>query len=165
MKVLVSGYQSIYMHCIVMPAKFDAKLSLSDWEKSNSLQKKVPIFKNISHPAIWKKDRLSYVSPWKSPIFLGLHFSCERDRQPVIKFNIDLEVLFIYRLIPTKSRKSLTEEKRLMCNGFNDISISFFSVHGISNSAMRAWISQTFFLLIPKRLGLPHSPIKRFILK
>jgi hypothetical protein len=45
-----------------------------------------------------------YLSPWKSPILLGLHSSCERGRKPVIKFNIDPEVFFfIFRLIPRKS--------------------------------------------------------------
>jgi hypothetical protein len=39
----------------------------------------------------------------KSHTFLGLNFSSEQDRQPTIKFNIDPEVFFIYRLIPRKS--------------------------------------------------------------
>jgi hypothetical protein len=38
----------------------------------------------------------------KSPTFFGSQFSCERDRQPTIQFTIDLEVPFIYRLIPRR---------------------------------------------------------------
>jgi hypothetical protein len=32
----------------------------------------------------------------KSPMFLGHHFSCERDRQPTFKSNIEAEILSIY---------------------------------------------------------------------
>jgi hypothetical protein len=46
---------------------------------------------NFSIPAIWKKSH-----------FFGFRFSCERYGQPTIKFSIDLEMLFIYRLIPSK---------------------------------------------------------------
>jgi hypothetical protein len=38
----------------------------------------------------------------KSSTFYRSEFSCERNKQPTVKFNIDLEVLFIYRLIPRK---------------------------------------------------------------
>jgi hypothetical protein len=52
------------------------------------------------NPAIWKKDIPLFE---KSLIFLGLDFFCKRDRQSTIEFNIDPEVLFIYRLIIRKS--------------------------------------------------------------
>jgi hypothetical protein len=54
----------------------------------------------ISHfqlPPFEKKDE---PSPWKKSHFFGSHFSCERGKQPTFKFDIDSEVLFIYRLIP-----------------------------------------------------------------
>jgi hypothetical protein len=38
----------------------------------------------------------------KSSTFLGSHFPCEQDRRPIYKFEIETEVLFIYRLIPRK---------------------------------------------------------------
>jgi hypothetical protein len=44
-----------------------------------------------------RKDR-----PWKKSHFFEAHFSCERNGQPNFKFDIDSEVLFIYRLIPRK---------------------------------------------------------------
>jgi hypothetical protein len=34
--------------------------------------------------------------------FLGAHFSCERDERSNFKFDVDLEVSFIYRRIPRK---------------------------------------------------------------
>jgi hypothetical protein len=61
--------------------------------------KKGPIFKTISNLAIWKNVR---PSRWKKSHFFRSPFSCERDKQPTMKFNIDTEVLFIYRLIPRK---------------------------------------------------------------
>jgi hypothetical protein len=36
------------------------------------------------------------------PCFFGSLFSCGRDKQTTFKFGKDLEVLFIYRLIPRK---------------------------------------------------------------
>jgi hypothetical protein len=61
MKVLVSGYQSIDMHCIVLLVKFDDELSISFLRKKQlftkekggqkyTFSKKVPIFKSISNP-------------------------------------------------------------------------------------------------------------------
>jgi hypothetical protein len=35
-------------------------------------------------------------------LFFGAHFSCERDGQPNFKFDTDLGVRFIYRLISRK---------------------------------------------------------------
>jgi hypothetical protein len=35
-------------------------------------------------------------------LFFEAHFSCKRDEQPSFKFDIDLEVRFVYRLIPKK---------------------------------------------------------------
>jgi hypothetical protein len=40
--------------------------------------------------------------PWKKSYFFGAHFPCEWDERPNFKFGIDLEVLFIYQLIPRK---------------------------------------------------------------
>jgi hypothetical protein len=40
---------------------------------------------------------------WKVSLFFGPHFSCEQDGQPNFKFDIDSEVLSIYRLIPRKT--------------------------------------------------------------
>jgi hypothetical protein len=75
--VPVYGYQSIDIHCIAVPVKFDGGLSMSflrneqlftkNWGSKPISFQKVPIFKNISNPAIWKKDR---PSPWNCPIFL-----------------------------------------------------------------------------------------------
>jgi hypothetical protein len=61
MKVLVSWYQSIDMHCIALPVKFEGGLSISFLRKKATLYKKrggqkytfskrVPIFKNILIP-------------------------------------------------------------------------------------------------------------------
>jgi hypothetical protein len=50
-------------------------------------------------PAFEKKDR---PSPSKKFHFFRSRFSCEKNRQPTIKFDIDLEVLLFYRLIPRK---------------------------------------------------------------
>jgi hypothetical protein len=36
----------------------------------------------------------------KSPTLFVAHFSFERDGQPTIKFNINPDMLFVYRLIP-----------------------------------------------------------------
>jgi hypothetical protein len=69
------------------------------WEISNSLQKKgeskdykifkpPPFGKRTDHPL--GKSLTCFVS----------HFSCERNKQPTFKFNIEAETLFIYRLIP-----------------------------------------------------------------
>jgi hypothetical protein len=40
--------------------------------------------------------------PFEKVSLCGSHFSCKRDRQPVFKFDMDPEVLFIYRLTPRK---------------------------------------------------------------
>jgi hypothetical protein len=66
------------MHCIVEPGKFDDVLFISLLRKKQIFTKKrgskvyifkkVPIFKNISSPAIWKNNR---GAPWKK-----LYFSC-----------------------------------------------------------------------------------------
>jgi hypothetical protein len=65
------------MHCIVVPVKIDGGLLLSVLRKKQLFTKtgvkslhfqKVPIFKNISNPAIWNIDR---ESPWKKS-----HFFC-----------------------------------------------------------------------------------------
>jgi hypothetical protein len=45
---------------------------------------------------------LSVAFPEKSLTFFEGHFFCERDEQPILKFDMYSEVLFIYRLIPRK---------------------------------------------------------------
>jgi hypothetical protein len=56
----------------------------------------------------WSKDLIFQPPPivkmltilGKSPTFFESPFSCERDRQPALKFDMDLNELLIYRLIP-----------------------------------------------------------------
>jgi hypothetical protein len=93
--VLVSGYQSIDMHCLVLNVKFGGELSMPVLRKSSHFQI-ARIFFNFN------LRRLEKVSPLKKSHFFGSHFSCERDGQPNFKFNIDSKVLFIYRLVPRK---------------------------------------------------------------
>jgi hypothetical protein len=65
-KVLVSGYQLVDMPCIVLPVKYDGWLSIlvlrneqlfrkKIWGSKPISFQKVPIFKNISPPAILRK--------------------------------------------------------------------------------------------------------------
>jgi hypothetical protein len=101
-KVFVSGYQSIDMHCIVSPVKFDSGLFMSVLRNKQLFKKwksKVHIFKTLKFlmfqtPAFGKGQTL------EKSYFFGSHFSCERDGRPNFKFGIDSEVLFIYQLIP-----------------------------------------------------------------
>jgi hypothetical protein len=105
----VSEYQSIDMHYIVLHVKFDGRLAISvlrneqlftknqgfktdQFSKSSNFQtfQLPPFGKRTAHPL------------GKRPTFFGSQFSCERDRQPTIQFNTDLEVPFIYRLIPRR---------------------------------------------------------------
>jgi hypothetical protein len=73
----------------------------------------------------WRKDLIFHTPPivkmqtilGKSPTFFESPFSCERDRQPALKFDMDLNVLIIYRLIP---RTHELLESNISC-------ISFFS--------------------------------------
>jgi hypothetical protein len=51
-------------------------------------------FKNSSYQPRHLKERI------EKSHFFGAHFSCEQDGEPNFKFDIDLQVLFIYRLIP-----------------------------------------------------------------
>jgi hypothetical protein len=104
-KVLLSGYQSIDMHFIVLPVKFDSRLSISvlrnkhfkkKWRSKSSPFQTVQTFLMLN-PDIWRKDR-----PCKKSHFFGPHFSCEWDERLNFKFDTDSEVLFIYRLIPRK---------------------------------------------------------------
>jgi hypothetical protein len=94
MKVLVSRYQSIDMHCIALPVKFDDGLS----EKKATLYKK----NGGSKVYIFKKFQFSktFQSPKTLHLFFASHFPPEWDRQPAFKFNMDLDALLIYRLIP-----------------------------------------------------------------
>jgi hypothetical protein len=81
----------------MVPVKFDDGVSISFPGKEQifkkkggqkcTFSKKVPIFKNISSPAIWKMDR-GHLR--KSYIFFASHFSPEWDRQPAFKLNMDI---------------------------------------------------------------------------
>jgi hypothetical protein len=95
-KVLVSGYPSINVHCIVLPVKFDGGLSISAL-RNKQLFKNNGVQKFISRHL--KKGRT--IALEKVSLFLS-HFSCERNRQPTFEFDKDLEMCFIYRLIPRK---------------------------------------------------------------
>jgi hypothetical protein len=104
-KELISGYQSIDMHCIVLPAKFDAGLCISVLRNKQLLKKRTSnIFQVVQiyiifKPRILKKGQ----TLWKNAYFFGAHFSCDRDGWPNFKLYIDSEVLFIYRLMPRKT--------------------------------------------------------------
>jgi hypothetical protein len=76
MKVLVSRYQSIDMHCIALPVKFDDGLSISFLRKKQFFTKKRGGIKSIHFQ---KKFQLSNISiPENVPsIFLASHFSPE----------------------------------------------------------------------------------------
>jgi hypothetical protein len=98
----VSGHQSIDMHCIVLPVKFVGRLAIS------VLRNEQLFTKNWGFKTDQFLKSLNFqtfqIPPFgKSPIFLGLAFSCERDRQPTIKYNINPEVVFSYTLISRKS--------------------------------------------------------------
>jgi hypothetical protein len=93
-KLLVSGHPSIDRACIVVPGKFDGRLAIS------VLRNEQLFTKNWG----FKTDQFSkglnfqtfQIPPFaKSPNFLGLAFSCERDRQPTIKYNINQEVFIL----------------------------------------------------------------------
>jgi hypothetical protein len=58
---------------------------------------------NNFNPRQLKNGQTIHYCLGKSLTFFRSPFSCERNRQPSIKFDIDLKVLFIYRLIPRKS--------------------------------------------------------------
>jgi hypothetical protein len=105
-KTLVAGYQSIDMHFIVLPVKFDGGLSFSVLRKKQLFEKKRQKFTSsksskflIFQPRHLKKGQILE----KSLTSFVAHFSCERDGQPNFKFGMNLEVLFIYRLISRKS--------------------------------------------------------------
>jgi hypothetical protein len=83
-KMNVFRYQSIKMHRLVLSEEFDGRLSIS------VLRNEQPSPFGKVHP------------PWKKSHFFRSQFSCKRNRQPTIKFNVGPEVLFIYRLIPRK---------------------------------------------------------------
>jgi hypothetical protein len=54
----------------------------------------------IFKPRRWKKGQTIPLE--KVSLFFGFHFSCERYGQSTSKFDMDLEVLCIYRLVPRK---------------------------------------------------------------
>jgi hypothetical protein len=105
MKVLVSGYQSIYMPFIKVPVKSDGGFFYEKAKqmgiKNFTISKKFSISKKLQTPPIGKTTNHTPLE--KTIIFLGLNFSCKRNSQPTITFDIDLEMLFIYLLIPRKS--------------------------------------------------------------
>jgi hypothetical protein len=90
-------------------------------------------------------EQMLQVSPFffphgKNPAFL-FQFSCNRNRQPTIKVDVDLEVLFIYRLIPRKSgfRESTGFFDTTPISRFLRAS---FSVHGgIQHESACFWVS------------------------
>jgi hypothetical protein len=103
---------------------------------------------NVHTPAFGKRSDHPL---GKSPTFLGSHFSCERDKQPTFKLEINSEMLFIYRLTP----------RRLGFLGWIDffdptpISRFFgpsFSVHGLMNIKMHVYWDKSIdmhFMVLP----------------
>jgi hypothetical protein len=88
----------------MVPVKFEGEPSIPFLIKKQLFAKeggpKFTFSKQFQFSKYFKSRHLQKDKP--SPIFLGLDFSCERDRQPSIKFDIDSEVPFVYRLIPRK---------------------------------------------------------------
>jgi hypothetical protein len=104
--VLDSEYQSINIHCIVLNVKFDGGLSISVLRNKQLFKKKrrskSSHFQVCSSGFLFFQPRhLKKVQ--KSLTFFGSHFSCEENGQTNFKFVIELEVLFIYRLIPRET--------------------------------------------------------------
>jgi hypothetical protein len=101
----------------------------SHFQKVQMLNFQTPPFEKRTDPRFEKN------------LFFGAHFSCERDRQSTFKFNKDLKVLFIYRLI---SRK-LTFFGWLATFGITPASRfwgAFRSVHGrIQHKSACFWVS------------------------
>jgi hypothetical protein len=132
MKVLVSGYQSIDMHCIALHVKFDGGLSIS-FQRKATLYKK----KGGSKAYIFKKFLFSksFETPLfeKSYIFLASHFSPKLDSQPVFKFYINLDVFLIYRLIPRKLclRVSIVFYTPLQLVAFWGLLSAFTTAHNV----------------------------------
>jgi hypothetical protein len=88
---------SIGIRFILIHVEFEDGVSISGLEKQGNR----PIFLKTFQTPTFGKRTDHYRG--ESSIFLGLDVSCERDRQPTIKFTIDPEVPFIYRGILRKS--------------------------------------------------------------
>jgi hypothetical protein len=103
MKVFSSGYQSIDMPCIVAHVKFESGLFYPGLRKKQLLTKKggqkFTFSNHFNHRHL---EKVQIIPLEKVPLFRS-QFSCERNRKPTITFDIDLAVLYIYRLIPRKS--------------------------------------------------------------
>jgi hypothetical protein len=98
--MLVSGYPSIDMHCILLLVKFDGGLFTSVlrnrqlFEKNavqNGGQSNSSAFFILQTPPFEERTDLE-----KSLTFFEVHFSCEQDGQRHFKFDRYLEGLFIY---------------------------------------------------------------------
>jgi hypothetical protein len=93
------------MPCIVLPVKFNGGLSISVLRNKQLFKKGAQKFTfsvgsdffNFKLRHLKKGQTLEKVLLFWSP------FSCERDKRPIFKFDINLEVLFIYRMIPSKA--------------------------------------------------------------
>jgi hypothetical protein len=72
-KALVSGYQPIDRHCIVIPVKFDGGLSMSVLRNKQLFTKKkvrrLPIFKTFQTPPFGIGHPIPHE---KVPLFLGM---------------------------------------------------------------------------------------------
>jgi hypothetical protein len=87
------------MHCTVPPVKFDGGLFISVLRNEQLFTKKI---EGLKIDQFSKSPNLQHFHPppfGKSPTFLESQFSCERNRNPTIKLNMNLEVHFGYRLI------------------------------------------------------------------
>jgi hypothetical protein len=69
------------------------------------------------------------------------HFSCERNKQSTIKFNIDLEVAFIYRLIPRKSGFRWVHWRFWYHSNHSLLGASFDFHGGIRHKSVCFWVS------------------------
>jgi hypothetical protein len=95
------------MYCFVFLVKFDGRLPISvlrieqlfikNWGLKTDRFAKSSNFENFQIPPFGKKGRSP---PWKMLHFFASHFSPGWDRQPAFKFNMNLYVVLIYRLIP-----------------------------------------------------------------
>jgi hypothetical protein len=97
LRVYVSWYQSIDIVCIAVSVKFEDGLSISVLRNKSLFSKNWGL--HCSNAACRKRTDHPLE---KSFTFLESHFSPEWDRQPTIKFNMNSDVPFIFRLIPVK---------------------------------------------------------------
>jgi hypothetical protein len=104
----VSWYQWIEIHCIVLPVKFDGGLSMSVLRNGQVFTKKLgfktdQFSKSLNSEIFQTPSFEGQIIPLEKVSLFRSHFSCERNRQPTIKFDMDQEMRFIYRLILQKS--------------------------------------------------------------